>query len=128
MNLWARRFLGLAMWVAIAPLAWSAATLRGVEVDAATANGARITLRASGPVAEKVFSLDSPHRLVVDLPATKLADGLALPKSAGPVKAVRSGLQPGSTLRLVFEHAGIAWKVRDAGAGVIVIEFGNAIG
>jgi N-acetylmuramoyl-L-alanine amidase len=37
-------------------------------------------------------------------------------------------LQPGSTLRLVFEHAGIAWKVRDAGAGVIVIEFGNAIG
>lgn len=122
------RFLALAILVAIAPAAWSDASLRGLEVESATGTGVRITLRVSGPTSERVFSLENPNRLVIDLPATRLATGVKLPKSAGPVTSVRSGTQPGRTLRLVMQHGGLPSKVRDLGGDRgIVIEFGDAI-
>jgi N-acetylmuramoyl-L-alanine amidase len=122
------RLLALALLAAIAPAAWSDASLRGFDVESASASGVRITLRVSGPTSERVLNLDNPNRLVIDLPATRLAGGLKLPKSAGPVTSVRSGTQPGRTLRLVLQHGGLPSKVRDLGGDHgIIIEFGDAI-
>jgi N-acetylmuramoyl-L-alanine amidase len=122
------RFLALALLAAIAPAAWSDASLRGIEVESASGTGVRITLRVSGTTYERVLNLDNPNRLVIDLPATRLASGVKLPRSAGPVTSVRSGTQPGRTLRLVMQHGGMPSKVRDLGERGIVIEFGDAIG
>ena len=122
------RLLALTMLLAIAPAAWTNASLRAVEVESATGTGVRITLKLSGVTSERVFSLENPKRLVIDLPATQLASGVKLPKSAGPVTSVRSGTQPGRTLRLVLEHGGQASQVRDLGGNRgLVVEFGDAI-
>lgn len=92
---------------AVAQAAPVASTLRKVELSAPSAESARIVLDLSAIPARKVFSIeksgDKPERIVIDLSATRLASGVRLPKAAGPVLAVRSGAQPGKTLRLVVE-------------------------
>ena len=65
--------------------------------------GPRVVVDLSAPTAFKVFTLDSPRRVVLDLADTRLADGVRLPRSLGPIIAVRSGVQPGGALRLVIE-------------------------
>jgi N-acetylmuramoyl-L-alanine amidase len=64
--------------------------------------GELLTLSMSGPVAQHVFRLHNPERLVIDLPATTRRARLPTPSSSGPVVAIRSGMQ-GSQLRLVVE-------------------------
>jgi N-acetylmuramoyl-L-alanine amidase len=64
--------------------------------------GALLTLSLSAPVAQHVFRLHNPERLVIDLPATQRGVKLPPPQSAGPVVCVRSGRQ-GEELRLVVE-------------------------
>src|SRR5690606_36995912 len=54
----------------------------------------------------KVLSLSNPDRLVVDLPGSAMARGLALPAAAGLVKDVRAGHPIPGTTRIVFDlHA-----------------------
>jgi N-acetylmuramoyl-L-alanine amidase len=63
--------------------------------------GAVLTLSMSAPVAQRIFRLHNPERLVIDLPATTRR--AKLPASgSGPVLAIRSGMQ-GEQLRLVVE-------------------------
>jgi N-acetylmuramoyl-L-alanine amidase len=92
---------------AMAPAALAAATVHKVELSNPTSNSARIVLELSAIPARNVFTIDKtadkPERVVIDLPATRLASGLRLPKAAGPVLSLRSGTQPGKTLRLVVE-------------------------
>jgi N-acetylmuramoyl-L-alanine amidase len=64
--------------------------------------GALLTLSLSGPVAQHVFRLHNPERLVIDLPATQRHGKLPALQSAGPVVCVRSGRQA-EQLRLVVE-------------------------
>jgi N-acetylmuramoyl-L-alanine amidase len=53
--------------------------------------------------------------VVLDLPDTQLAPGVRLPGGAGPVAIVRSGVQPGATLRLVLEtHGSLKARTRMA--------------
>jgi hypothetical protein len=91
----------------MAQAAPAASTVRKVELSAVSADSARIVLDLSAVPARKVFSIektgDKPERIVIDLSATRLAAGVRLPKAAGPVLAVRSGTQPGKTLRVVVE-------------------------
>jgi N-acetylmuramoyl-L-alanine amidase len=100
--LWA----ALALY-AIAPAATAATTLRNVELTAVSPDSARIVLDLSAMPKRKVFTVeksgDMPDRVVIDLPATHRASDLRLPKAGGPVLSVRSGVQPGKTLRLVVE-------------------------
>src|SRR5205807_5231768 len=51
----------------------------------------------------KLFSLEHPDRVVVDLPNTHLADGVRAPGPEGVVTEVRFGAQPDGTLRVVAE-------------------------
>ncbi len=86
-----------------APLAMAATTLRQIELSAPGADSARLVLTLSAAPAQKVFVLDNPQRIVIDLPATHMGAGVKLPQAAGPVRSVRSGTQSGKTLRLVVE-------------------------
>ncbi|MEP7315025.1 MAG: N-acetylmuramoyl-L-alanine amidase, partial [Pseudomonadota bacterium] len=54
----------------------------------------------------KLFTLDNPSRIVIDLPQAKLAPGLRLPGGTGPVSRLRSGAQPKQTVRFVLELTG----------------------
>jgi N-acetylmuramoyl-L-alanine amidase len=79
-----------------------AAELRGVQLSAG-ADSAQVTLDLAGSAAQKVFRLDHPDRVVIDLPHTHLAAGVHVPAVAGVVTAVRFGAQPHGTLRLVVQ-------------------------
>jgi N-acetylmuramoyl-L-alanine amidase len=89
-----------------APAPAQAATqLRGIELRSAEGTGARLTLALSGPAQRRVFTLTHPARVVIDLPGTRLAPGVAMPAGRGVVRSVRLGARPGQTLRLVLELA-----------------------
>ena len=89
--------------VVASPAARATTTVRHVELVPVASGGARLTLELSGKVQRKLLTLDNPRRLVIDLPATRLAPGLHLPAGAGPVRALRAGAQPHQTLRLVLQ-------------------------
>jgi N-acetylmuramoyl-L-alanine amidase len=79
-----------------------AAELRSVQLSAG-ADSAQVTLDLAGSAAQKVFLLDHPDRVVIDLPHTHLAAGVHVPAIAGVVTAVRFGAQPHGTLRMVVQ-------------------------
>ncbi|TLY57877.1 MAG: AMIN domain-containing protein, partial [Gammaproteobacteria bacterium] len=56
----------------------SAAELRAVELSASD-DGAQLTLDLSEGAQHKLFTLEHPDRVVVDLPNTHLADGVRAP-------------------------------------------------
>jgi N-acetylmuramoyl-L-alanine amidase len=93
----------VAALIALPSLASAAAQLQKAELKSASADSAQLVLALSAAAAPKVFSLESPDRVVIDLPATRLASGTRMPKAAGPVKSIRSGMQDRRTLRLVLE-------------------------
>ena len=79
-----------------------ATELRGVELSA-DADSAQLTLDLTDAAAQKLFTLDHPDRLVIDLPHTLLMHGVRAPAPSGVVTAVRFGPQPHGTLRVVVE-------------------------
>ena len=92
--------LACVLPVGAAPLA----IVHSVELRGGDA-GAEFSLTLSGDGRHSVFTLSGPERVVIDLPATQLAPGVRLPTPVGVVKALRSGQQPGQTLRLVLQVA-----------------------
>ncbi len=70
-----------------APFALAAAKVESVQLDSADASSARLTLNLSAAPAQKVFTLDNPSRVVIDLDSAELARGLKLPAPRGPVKS-----------------------------------------
>jgi N-acetylmuramoyl-L-alanine amidase len=80
----------------------AAAELRAIHLDADSAS-AQITLATDAAVTQKVFLLEHPDRVVIDLLHTRRADGLHAPAAAGVVTGVRLGTQPGGTLRVVLQ-------------------------
>ncbi len=68
----------------------------------------RAVFDVSGPLDYKVFALENPDRLVLDLKGASLASGFAPGETRGLLQGVRTGSQ-GDDLRVVFDLAG---KVR----------------
>lgn len=63
----------------------------------------RVVFDLSAPVQHNVFTLDSPHRAVIDLPDTVLAAGLVEGiRNEGPIQKIRSGRR-GDGTRVVFD-------------------------
>lgn len=87
--------------LAVLPTA-TAAELRSMQLSA-TGESAVVTLRLTGGVAPRIFTLDSPDRAVIDLPDTHARHRMAVPAAGGLVSAVRLGHQAGGTLRIVLE-------------------------
>jgi N-acetylmuramoyl-L-alanine amidase len=101
-----------------------AAELRGIELSASD-EGAQLTLDLSEGAAPKLFTLEHPDRVVVDLPHTHLAEGVRAPEASGVVAEVRFGTQPDGTLRVVAElksaltpHS--AWAPEEAGHRLVL--------
>ncbi len=83
--------------------AWSsAAEVRAVRLSA-DQDGTRIVLDLSAPAIHKVFTLENPDRVVLDLPKSALKSKLLLPAGEGAVTRIRSGKLPRNGLRLVFD-------------------------
>jgi N-acetylmuramoyl-L-alanine amidase len=68
----------------------------------------RAVFDVSGPVEYKLFALENPDRLVLDLRGASLAKGFASGETRGLLQGVRTGKQ-GEDLRVVFDLQG---KVR----------------
>ena len=79
-----------------------AAELRGVQLAPQPA-AAQLSLDLDEVVAPTLFTLEHPYRIVIDLRHTHRAAGVHAPAPGGAVSAVRFGVQPGGTLRVVIE-------------------------
>ena len=82
-------------------LATANVQLQRVTLEADDAS-ATLTLGLSSAVHPHVFTLAHPWRLVVDLPATRMARALRTPAPAGVVLSLHQGLRGDGTLRLVM--------------------------
>ena len=63
----------------------------------------RVALALSGAAVEKIFTLASPARVVVDLRHTRMPSGVRPPRGVGIVAAIRTGPRAQGTLRVVIE-------------------------
>jgi N-acetylmuramoyl-L-alanine amidase len=117
--------------------AGAAAELRAIALSAG-ADSAQLTLdlqgvRESAPEAltRKLFTLDHPDRVVIDLPHTHLASGVRAPGASGVVSGVRLGVQPHGALRVVVElksalPAHSTWGA-GADAGRLILSLGEPV-
>jgi N-acetylmuramoyl-L-alanine amidase len=80
----------------------SAAELRAIALTASP-DSAQVTLDLTEAPSQRLFTLENPHRVVIDLPYTRLAGGVRVPAASGVVTAVRFGSQPYGTLRVVVQ-------------------------
>jgi N-acetylmuramoyl-L-alanine amidase len=78
------------------------AELQGLRLDAAS-DSAQLVLELNGTARQRLFSLDHPDRIVIDLPDTHLGAGVHLPPASGVVSGMRLGRQPHGTLRVVVQ-------------------------
>ncbi len=95
--------LAVATLIALPSLSSAASQLKKAEFSSPSADSVQLVLGLTATATPKVFTLDSPDRVVIDLPATRLASGAKMPAAAGPVKSVRSAMQDRRTLRIVLE-------------------------
>jgi N-acetylmuramoyl-L-alanine amidase len=79
------------------------AELHRIALEADQQGGAVLTLSLSKRVAQHIFRLQNPERLVIDLPDTRRRAKLPQLPDGGVVAAVRSGVHDRRTLRLVVE-------------------------
>ena len=96
--------LGAALMSALAWNLAQASEIKGLQLsDGATGTRAEIALDTAAEF--KVLRLANPHRLVIDLPASRVGSGVKPPTGAGIVRAVRTGQPTPGTARIVFELA-----------------------
>ncbi len=75
----------------------------------ASPDSTRLVLDLSEPVRYQLFTLSGPDRVVIDLEKATLDESrIPMPTATGVVRAVRTGAQPGGTLRVVLDLGGRA--------------------
>ena len=101
------------------------AELRDIALSA-DAESAQLTLDLTDVAPQRLFTLEHPDRVVVDLPDTHRAGGVRAPAPSGVVTEVRFGVQPHGTLRVVVQlrsalpvHS--AWAVGGEGRHLVLI-------
>ena len=122
-----RRLLGaLAALSLAAPGIAGAAVLQALDFSTREGDSVVITLTLSQPVAEpKVFTLDKPARLSLDLPNTSLALPERLKKiNVGKVRSVASAEADGRSRIVVFLSEPVTHQVRVSG-NKIILELGS---
>jgi N-acetylmuramoyl-L-alanine amidase len=78
------------------------AYLHSATLDSESGSSA-VVLGLSAPVAARVYTLEKPHRVVIDLPAVQGAAGFRLPAPRDPVTAIRGASRGAEGYRLVLE-------------------------
>jgi len=93
-----------AAWLLLTSAVASAATeVENIRIWAENGR-TRVVLDLSQPSEHKIFTLRSPDRLVVDLKDGRLSKQVsALPKAAGAVSAIRTGVRANGQLRVVLD-------------------------
>ncbi|MBY6203981.1 N-acetylmuramoyl-L-alanine amidase [Halomonas denitrificans] len=94
-------------------LTWMAAPAGAGEVENvrvwAGPDKTRVVLDLDAQVDYRLFTLDAPHRLVVDIDAARMSATPALdPEHSGVVEGVRHGVRNGNDLRVVLDLADAA--------------------
>jgi N-acetylmuramoyl-L-alanine amidase len=99
-----RLITGLCLWCLVQSLALAApAEVQGLRLWAAP-DHTRVVFDISGPVRHKLFSLNNPKRLVIDVPDTRVSTGLDTQNQhAGIIKGVRTGKRGKGGLRIVLD-------------------------
>jgi len=109
----------------LAPAFASAAQLQDLKLLAIDGQ-TQAELSLSDKSSYKVFTLNNPERLVLDLPATSTSGSFKLPGANGVISKVRTGQPAPGTLRVVFDLSeSVQTKSRIEGAGAntrLVIE------
>lgn len=83
--------------------AWAGNQVRAVRSSASEA-ATRFVFDLDGPVDHRAFTLEGPHRVVVDLTGSRVASGLGTSVPSGSVVSnVRFGIRNGHDLRIVFD-------------------------
>jgi len=98
-----RFLLGSSLLTGVA-LPVHAAELKALRVWAGP-EYTRAVFDVSGPVEYRVFELEKPDRLVLDVQTSTFAAGYAAAEANGLLKAVRSGKHGKRDLRVVFDLA-----------------------
>ena len=95
---------GLCLWLAgQATVLAGAVDFKGVRLWAAP-DHTRVVFDTSGSVKHKIFSLQNPDRLVIDVPSARVASSLDTKQaSGGLVKGVRAAQNKKDTLRIVLD-------------------------
>jgi len=91
---------GLCLWLAGQGVAFADAEFLRVRLWAAP-DHTRVVFDTSGPVTHSLFTLQNPHRLVVDVPAAQVP--VDLQASGGVVKSMRAAKNKPGTLRIVLD-------------------------
>ncbi len=101
------RFTVLAVAVILAMPSRSVANESSIEVRAArlweSPDATRVVVDLSNKVEYKTFTLDRPHRLVIDLQNAQLASDYRAPSMDGLIQSLRTGKPKVGTLRLVLD-------------------------
>ncbi|MGA9355805.1 MAG: type IV pilus secretin PilQ [Terriglobales bacterium] len=98
--------LALVATAADVTVTGSTASLQRLEVSR-DRDGLRVEFKASGPLAPKVTTLESPARIVVDLPNTVMATAQSsLSVGQDGVKDIRIGMDARHNTRVVLDVAG----------------------
>ncbi len=116
--------------VAAVVIAWAvspsaeATELRALALTS-EADAAELALDLTDGAGERVFTLEHPDRVVIDLPHTHLASGVRPPNALGVVTAVRLGTQPYGTLRVVVQLRGTlpahsSWEPGERGPRLLI--------
>lgn len=94
--------LGLVLWVLPAGAA-ELALLQDIRLWAGPEQ-TRVVFDLDGPVHYTVFTLDNPDRVVIDVSHARRAPALKAPQQGkGLIRSVRTGVQSGSTTRVVLD-------------------------
>jgi N-acetylmuramoyl-L-alanine amidase len=95
--------LAAAATVSLIANAAGGAVLRDIQLSSSANDAARVTFDLSGTTTYKIFKLQNPARVVVDLRNTQLSSRAKIPSGEGAVDLVRTGVQPKGTLRVVLQ-------------------------
>lgn len=97
----ATRTISLLLAALLPIVAWAAAVNVTSMRLAATTESTRLVLELSETTRQKIFTLDRPNRVVIDLPAARLT--AALPTGEGAVKTIRAAQRDNGELRVVLD-------------------------
>lgn len=105
-----RRFLlqllGGSSGLLLPQLAWAGRTVQAVRSSASQTH-TRFVLDLDGPVDHRVFTLEGPDRVVLDLTGVSLANAsTGRVPNGSVVRSVRFGIRNGHDLRVVFDVTG----------------------
>jgi len=97
------RLIALFLLLLSLPLQAQQVDIRSARIWTAP-DRTRLVLDTAAPVSHKIFPLENPYRLVIDVPDARLRDKLPTIKAGEPLLiGLRSGVRAGNDLRLVLD-------------------------